>query len=147
MRKILRKLRAFFQLDSEERNTFFMLLFYTYYYKIVVAFLGYRFYKKHFQHQTITTDTISVDETKLALIKCSVKRVNLFIFWEKSFCLVNALAVGKLCRRFQLPYQIHLGGRKADHGYEAHAWLTVLDIVLVGDRERAHFSEIGQFKG
>lgn len=147
MKRTFKKISTFIFLDSKDKQSFFLLLFYIYYYKVVVAFLGFRFYKKQFQQDTFTANSQTVNTEAILTIQHSFKRIKRFIFWKKSYCLVNALAVGKLCRRFQLPYQIHLGGRKSGNAYEAHAWLTVGDTVLVGQESIDKFIEIGKFKG
>ncbi len=51
----------------------------------------------------------------------------------RSDCLVQALAAQRWLARKGVPSRLQIGGRKTlEKGFEAHAWLTVGDLVVTG---------------
>ena len=59
-------------------------------------------------------------------------------------CLRQALAVQKMLRRRGIPARLHLGvGSIAEA--EAHAWVTVGHVAVIGARERERFAPLAAF--
>lgn len=63
--------------------------------------------------------------------------------WHPS-CLRQAIAAGRELERAGIDHLIHLGVTDATT-LEAHAWVTVDGIVVVGDRGRAAFTPVASF--
>jgi hypothetical protein len=47
------------------------------------------------------------------------------IHFKRMTCLERALAAKRVLRRRGFNAELHIGVRRADQGYEAHAWLTL----------------------
>jgi hypothetical protein len=63
----------------------------------------------------------------------------------KSTCLVNALAAHSMLRKRKIEHKIHIGVAPAlQNQFIAHAWLSVADIVIVGDGNLENFREIAR---
>jgi hypothetical protein len=67
--------------------------------------------------------------------------------WQ-STCLIEAIAAGAMLRRAGIPVTLHLGVAKDEssrEGFAAHAWLSVGEAIIVGDRASARFTTVGSF--
>lgn len=64
----------------------------------------------------------------------------------KSTCLVKALAAHKMLKRRNISSRIHFGVKKSsDNDFEAHAWLSVGDKVIIGGENLEDFVELGSY--
>lgn len=61
-----------------------------------------------------------------------------------STCLVRALAGRFMLRRRGIACALHLGVAKAAGRLEAHAWLTVGDLILTGGAEAPGFTPLAR---
>ena len=64
----------------------------------------------------------------------------------KSTCLVKALAANKMLHKRKIDHKIHFGvASTVNTQFEAHAWVSVEDEVLIGGGNLERFHEISSF--
>jgi len=62
-----------------------------------------------------------------------------------STCLVKVLATHKMLRKRKIPHTIHIGiNTNLSNGFNAHAWLSVTDEVIIGGENLNSFKEISR---
>lgn len=65
----------------------------------------------------------------------------------KNTCLVKALATHKMLKKRQINHKIHIGvAPKLNNYFEAHAWLSIENEIILGGKNLSGFHEISGFK-
>jgi hypothetical protein len=62
-----------------------------------------------------------------------------------STCLMQALAGSAMLHRRRVHCSVHLAVAPGDGGYDAHAWLSVGDRVVIGESGMAGYTEVGRY--
>lgn len=65
----------------------------------------------------------------------------------RTMCIEKGIAAQRLLRRAGLDARLHYGARHAtDSGaLEAHVWVSVADMIVIGGEEAPNFAEIAIF--
>ena len=65
----------------------------------------------------------------------------------KNTCLVKALATHRMLQKRQIDHRIHIGvAPKLNKHFDAHAWLSVGNEIILGGENLDRFHEISGFK-
>jgi hypothetical protein len=66
--------------------------------------------------------------------------------WLRSKCIERALALRTMLRRRGVPSTLHYGIRQTEtEGLEAHVWLSVDGVTVLGGETAALFAEVATF--
>ena len=81
-------------------------------------------------------------ELKIHEIPIVVRGLSLRMPWQ-STCMVESLATHYMLQKRKVPHKIHFGVKKdAKNKLEAHAWLSVGDLVIIGLENLDEFIEL-----
>ena len=136
---MLNPLRVFWWTWTE-RASFLEALFSLYLAKIYLALLGFKKVRRIFVK--LRGNRSSRSEINIA--QKAVLRAQHLIFWKRSACLTNALALQSMLARRGYKSELHLGVAKAPT-LKAHAWLAFEGRDLIGGRQKASFTPIASF--
>lgn len=89
---------------------------------------------------TRSSQPASCNDSRVSQWTWAVSSASRFV--PKATCLTKALALHILLRRAGLQSRIHIGVRKEDGRFEAHAWVESHDKVVIGDFELKRYSPI-----
>ncbi len=80
-------------------------------------------------------------EQQAKMIGAVVEKVASHCFWRPS-CLQQSVAVILMLRRRHIPSHLHLGVRQGENGLEAHAWVNVGEIAIIGGEIRPKYVDL-----
>ena len=60
-----------------------------------------------------------------------------------STCLVRALAASKLLAQYGYKSNLHIGVKRTDGVFDAHAWLEYDGRAIIGSGEASHYTRLG----
>lgn len=114
-----------------------------------VRFVPFRHYSKFLGKPLPCTTSITeqaVDHQEIATIIREISRAARYTPWESS-CLPQAMTGKWMLARRSIATTLHLGLRKdATQAWQAHAWLTANQRLLLGGRRSHGFKRIAMFR-
>jgi hypothetical protein len=86
------------------------------------------------------THAPSFSDDRVSQLTWAVSSASRFV--PQATCLTKALALHILLRRAGFQSRIHIGVRREDGRFEAHAWVESQDKVVIGDFELKRYCPI-----
>jgi hypothetical protein len=84
----------------------------------------------------------SLQEQKAKVVSSVINGLSKRTIWT-STCLIKAMAAHKMLIKRGIKHQLHFGvAKNDDKTLEAHAWLSVNDVILVGGEDVKSFKEV-----
>jgi hypothetical protein len=88
---------------------------------------------------------LSLEKTEIAKkVAIVINGLSIRTPWS-STCLVKVLAAHKMLNKRRIPHALHFGVNiNLSKGFNAHAWLSVADEVIIGGENLNSFKEISR---
>jgi len=142
---MLRKVKRFFTISSDERKYFFLAIYYSGIARILILFVPFRKYSFWLGKYGRETDENTIaSETYISLISLSVKRAQKITPWRYK-CLEQAMTAKKLLDKKNIVSTIYFGVNRKNGKMNAHAWLRCGSRYVTGGRNRNEFTTVAWF--
>lgn len=136
---ITRKVRVFLKMSSKRRLVLIALWLMSSILRLTILLLPSRTYcgllGNSLNNVQLSTLATSQQLTFAYRMGKLIDKVSKYTPW-KSECLVQAISIALICRRYAIPYVVYLGVRKRKNEHsgdlEAHAWTCVGGNVVTG---------------
>ena len=135
----MRNWKKYRALSHKERSLFREALRRIYWAKINLLLFRFRRISSNYES---TGEIRTIDKDKVLEIKRAIFRANKLILWKHT-CLVNTLAARRMLNKRNIHSTAHLGARKKQELFAAHAWLNVGAIEIIPKEE--DFTELHTF--
>jgi len=145
---LLVRSRKFFHLPGKEKTAFMEAILLLPIIVVAVKLIPFRFLSLCLGTHMATAANINnaIDDKKISTIKQSLQRVCILLPLV-NVCLPRAMTAKLMLARRGMASTLFMGVKKdyASGELRAHAWLTVGDITLTGEREKSDFTVVASF--
>ncbi len=150
---MLKKLRQFAALNSQQKLVFAQAWFMLGWFRAAILSVSFKRLVSKLEHHPALPEVQAVTREKLKLATSIGKMVATaarYTPWQ-SRCLVQVLVVQHLLARRNIPGQFYLGVRKgsedgaAPTGLSAHAWLQCDHVIVNGGAGHEKFTVVSTF--
>ncbi len=134
-----------FSVSKTDKKLFFEAFFNSLIVRISLLFTPFNKYSKKIGNlnSEIKTNNLYSIET-INAISLAVKRAAKYSLWRNK-CLEQAITAKKMLKKRNIDSTIYFGVCKNNSKLEAHAWLKINEVFVVGERNHKKFTVVAWY--
>lgn len=133
-----------FSVSKIERKLFLEALFTSLIIRIILIFISFKNYSQKIGKLNIVHNNVSYNDELIHNIRNAVKRAAKYSLWRNK-CLEQAITAKKMLKKRKTNSTIYFGLCKNNNKLEAHAWLKVGEIFVVGEKNHKKYTVVAYY--
>ena len=134
-----------FSISRTEKKLFFEAYFTSFIVRIALIFTSFNNYSKKIGTLNSEAKTINNFRSEtINPIRIAVKRAAKYSLWRNK-CLEQAITAKKMLKKRNIESTIYFGVCKNNNKLEAHAWVKVGEMFVVGEKNHKRFTVVAYY--
>ncbi len=135
----------FFSISKTEQKLFFEAYFTSFFVRMNLLFTTFNYYSKKIGVLNADTkNTNNLNNEFLFSVSLAVKRAAKYSIWRNK-CLEQAITAKKMLKKRQIESTIFFGVCKNNNKLEAHAWVKVGEMFVIGEKNHKKFTVVAYY--